>query len=72
MSTALAPPRFLNTSAAAEYIGIKEQTLNNWRATKRQIIPFTRIGKLVRYRVEDLDAWLASRTEGAEALATSH
>jgi len=58
------PPRFLSSQQAAAYLGISEQTLNNWRSTKRHVIPFTRIGKLCRYRVEDLDKWLASRTEG--------
>jgi excisionase family DNA binding protein len=65
----LDPPKFLSTEQAAEYLGVKCQTLAAWRCLKRHLIPFTRVGRLVRYRVSDLDAWLASRTEGAEQSA---
>lgn len=57
------PPRFLTTEAAAVYIGVKPQTLAAWRCLKRYPIPFTRVGRLVRYKVADLDRWLASRVE---------
>jgi excisionase family DNA binding protein len=62
----LNPPRFLTSDQAAEYIGVRPQTLDAWRCLKRHLIPFTRVGRLIRYRVEDLDAWLASRTEGRD------
>ena len=63
-------PKFLTAEEAATYIGIREQTLAVWRSTKRYQIPFTRVGRLIRYRPEHLDAWLASRTIGA-AVATA-
>ncbi|HET6248401.1 MAG TPA: helix-turn-helix domain-containing protein [Tepidisphaeraceae bacterium] len=64
--SAIDPPKFVDTIAAAAYLGVRAQTLENWRCTKRNIIPFTRIGsKIIRYKLADLDAWLESRIEGA-------
>ncbi len=47
---------------AAAYIGVSENTLSVWRCVGRYAIPFIKVGRLVRYRVSDLDAWLESRT----------
>jgi len=68
--SAIDPPKFLTNDQAAEYLGIKPQTLMLWRMTKRYPIAYTKVGRCVRYRARDLDAWLASRTHGAE-LATA-
>jgi hypothetical protein len=51
----------LDTPQAAAYIKIAPRTLEVWRATKRHPIPYIKVGGRVRYRVEDLDLWLASR-----------
>lgn len=54
----------LTTEQAADYLGIKPITLRTWRCNKRYTIPFIKVGGRIRYRKEDLDAWLASRTVG--------
>lgn len=36
---------------------VKEQTLAAWRC-HREGPPFVKVGRLVRYRVADLDEWL--------------
>lgn len=54
----------LNNVEAAEYLGVAPQTLTIWRCVKRHNIPFMKVGSRVKYRQEDLDAWLASRTVG--------
>jgi excisionase family DNA binding protein len=51
----------LSADEAAEYLGLKYQTLAAWRSNKRHQIPFIKIGSLVFYRRSDLDAWLESR-----------
>jgi excisionase family DNA binding protein len=56
----------LDTKQAAEYIGAQAHTLEIWRTTRRHKIPFIKVGRLVRYRRADLDAWLATRTIHAE------
>ena len=50
---------------AAAYLGLKPQTLANWRTTGRYNLPFLRCGRLIKYRAADLDWWLESRTVGA-------
>lgn len=49
---------------AAEYIGVEPETLDNWACTKRYNLPFIKVGRLCKYRKEDLDAFLVNRTVG--------
>ncbi|MDT4331190.1 helix-turn-helix domain-containing protein [Methylomonas sp. MS20] len=56
----------LDNASAAEYLGISAGTLDVWRSTKRYAIPFIKVGRLVKYRQSALDAFLESRTHGAE------
>lgn len=51
----------------AAYLGLEVETLNVWRCTKRYNLPYTKIGRLVRYRPEDVEAFIVSRTEGNAA-----
>ena len=57
----------VSSEDAAAYIGVQPGTLEVWRCTKRQHIPFLKVGRLVKYRLRDLDAWLASRAVDAQA-----
>jgi len=52
----------LSNSGAANHIGIAANTLNYWRTTGAQKIPFIKVGGRVMYRVQDLDNWLSERT----------
>ena len=60
-------PELLDNDPAADYLGVKPHTLEIWRASGRYRIPFVKVGRLVKYRRADLDAWLQSRTVNAEA-----
>lgn len=64
-STYLNQSVLLNTESAAPYIGVTPHTLTVWRSTKRHAIPYIKVGRLVKYRLADLDAWLASHTVSA-------
>jgi predicted DNA-binding transcriptional regulator AlpA len=44
-------------------LGISSVTATKWRA-KAAGPPFIKIGRLVRYRRADVEAWLAARTVG--------
>jgi hypothetical protein len=60
-------PETMTPKLAGLYLGgedspIPEQTLAVWRATKRYPIPFLKLGRLVRYRKRDLDAYMAKNT----------
>ena len=54
-----APPIPLRTEKqAAEYLGTTPGTLSVWRCTRQVKIPFIKIGKAVRYKQSDLDAFI--------------
>jgi excisionase family DNA binding protein len=46
---------------AAKVLGVAPATLAVWRSTGRYNLPFVKIGRKVRYRQSDLDAWIKSR-----------
>ena len=50
----------------AAYLGIEPQTLCAWRSTARFALPYIKVGRLVRYRPEDVEAFIESRTFGRE------
>jgi excisionase family DNA binding protein len=50
--------------AAAQYLQVSPGTLQVWRSTRRYPLPFVKIGRNVRYRLADLQAFLQSRTVG--------
>jgi len=56
------PPKLLTRQQAAEYLGVKPQTLAIWYSAGRYDLPVVKAGRCVRYRRSDLDAWLESRT----------
>lgn len=52
----------LTTNQAAEYLGgLQPNTLEGWRVSGKGV-PFVKIGRLVRYRTVDLDAYLTAQT----------
>ena len=59
-------PTQINEGQASIVLDVKPATLCNWRCTGRYNLPFIKAGRLVRYRVADLAAWIAKRRTGAE------
>ena len=59
----------LDERQAAEAINITPGTLSVWRSTGRYNLPFIKVGRKVRYRRADLEAWLDSRTHANGATA---
>ena len=57
--------QFLATPEAAEYIGVHKSTLDTWRC-RGEGPRFLKLGRSVRYRICDLDAYLESRLCGVE------
>lgn len=58
--------RLLTTEEAAKYIRVEKETLAVWRSTKRYKIPYTKVGRLVRYRISDLEEFIEKYYEGAK------
>ena len=55
----------LSRKEAASFLGLKEQTLAAWATVGRYDLPFVRVGRLVKYRLADLEKFLERRTVGA-------
>jgi len=52
------PPELFTTPQAAAFLGCTADTLTTWRCTKAVKVPYVRVGRLVRYRRRDLEAFL--------------
>ena len=61
-----------NVSEAAQYLGLSISTMNKWRCYENIGPVFLKLGKAVRYRKDDLDAFaercLRTSTEMGVAL----
>lgn len=55
--------RWLKVQAAADYLGCCRSLLDKDRQNRLLGIPFSRLGRHIRYDRVDLDAWLESRKE---------
>ena len=56
-------PVFLDEVQAAEYLSLSPQALRLWRKKREQgleapVIPFVKLGRLVKYRQVDIDQFL--------------
>jgi len=61
----LANEALLDETQAAQYLNVEARTLAVWRSTGRYDLPFVKIGRCVRYKKSDLDAWIEKRTRGS-------
>jgi len=50
------------TPQAAEFLGTTPGTLTTWRCTKQVRIPYVKIGRNIRYRLQDLQSFLTAQT----------
>ncbi len=57
-------PALLDDKQASIALGLKPTTLCIWRSTGRYNLPFLKVGRLVKYRANDLAEFLARRTAG--------
>ncbi len=58
MTTAHNQNPLLSRKEAATYLGVNERTLANWQCAKRYNLPTIKIGRLVKYRQSDLEAFI--------------
>jgi hypothetical protein len=57
----------VNEKIAADILGCSVLSLRTWRSTKRVNLPYCKIGKSVRYTVEDLEAYVAKNRVGGDS-----
>jgi excisionase family DNA binding protein len=50
--------RLLTDKEAADALGVSKSTLQAWRCTGRVPLPFIKLGRAVRYRREDIAAFI--------------
>lgn len=61
--------RLLTPAEVADALGVAVVTLELWRCTRRYPLPYVKVGSRVRYRPDDVRAFLASRTVGTLAVS---
>ena len=59
----------LSEQEAREFLDTSPGTLSVWRSTGRYSLPFVKIGRKVRYRRADLEAWIEKRVRASGATA---
>ena len=64
------PIRFVDTEAAARYLGLEAHSLECYRSVGGGPV-YHKFGRYVRYAVDDLDAWAASCRRLTTATAVS-
>lgn len=57
--------RLFNEQATAEFLGLTLASLRKWR-WERKGPAYVKVGRLVRYRKADLEAWLDQQTVRTE------
>lgn len=58
--------RYLNAAQLADLLGVNRSTIGRWAASD-STMPAIRIAGTVRFRLDQIEAWLAARTQGQVA-----
>lgn len=56
--------QLISPKETAQILGVSVETLSQWRHHKRYNLPYVKSGSRVRYRKEDIEAFIAARTKG--------
>ena len=62
MATLTLPAPVVSEKEAAEILGVTPGTLSVWRCTRRYPLAYVKVGRAVRYRLTDIEAFMQSRT----------
>lgn len=54
------PEPYVSLADAATYLGVSPRTLQDWVHDRK--VPFHKVGRLTRFRLSELDAWVAEQT----------
>ncbi|MCU0118579.1 helix-turn-helix domain-containing protein [Pseudomonas sp. B2M1-30] len=57
----------LTPDQVAATLGLSHRTLAAWRSSRRNPLPYVKVGSRVRYRPKDVSTWLESRTHRSAA-----
>lgn len=67
MATATDRQALLTRTEAADFLGIRPQTLGVWASTGKYNLPFYKVGRAVRYKIADLETFLQRRLVNGES-----
>ena len=56
--------KLLTRKEAADFLGIQENTLAVWATNKRYQLPFYKVGRLVKYKISDLEKFIQENQKG--------
>lgn len=56
-----APGDLLTPDQVAAALAMSQRTLAAWRSSRRNPLPYVKVGSRVRYRRQDVAAWLQSQ-----------
>jgi len=62
------PDRLLTTAEVSDILGVTEGTLMAWRSTLRYPLPFVKVGRLVKYRSQDIQEFICQRLHSGTPL----
>ena len=57
------PKNLLTPQEVAARLGVSTTTLSTWRCTKRYPLPYVKVGRLVRYRLADVEDFELARLQ---------
>ena len=63
MSEMIPVDKLLSCKEAAENLNVKTQTLAAWRCKNTYGLQFVRVGRVIRYRVSELERFISEHTE---------
>ncbi len=58
--------RYLNAAQLADLLGVNRSTISRWAATDPSM-PAIRIAGTLRFRLDQVEAWIAAKTQGQGA-----
>jgi phage terminase Nu1 subunit (DNA packaging protein) len=61
-------PSLISAEQAADYLNVTIRTLANWRSRGFPNLPYCKIGRCIRYRLADLDVYIAKHSHNVEAV----
>ena len=54
--------KLVSRKEAADFLGLKPQTLQVWQSKLNKELPYIKVGHLVKYRVSDLEDFVKRQT----------
>lgn len=52
--------KYLKQQEVAEILNVRTQTLNQWRCSQKQQIPYIKVGRVILYPEQAFYSWLES------------